>query len=48
MDNASNMDTFVDELAEQIPTFPGQEHQLRCLAHIINLIAKVMSIFTFI
>ena len=24
MDNASNMDTFVDELAEQIPTFPGQ------------------------
>lgn len=40
MDNASNMDTFIDALGRKIPGLPV-DARLRCLAHIVNLIAKV-------
>ncbi|KAK0437302.1 uncharacterized protein EV420DRAFT_1222563, partial [Desarmillaria tabescens] len=39
-DNASNNDTMIDVLAENIPAFPGEQHRTRCFAHVINLVAK--------
>ena len=47
MDNASNCNKLAELLSDYIPTFPGMDARLRCLAHIINLIAKV-TIFLFL
>ncbi|KAF9037432.1 hypothetical protein BDP27DRAFT_1245196, partial [Rhodocollybia butyracea] len=41
MDNASNNDTTTVELARLIPTFAGMLWRIRCILHILNLIAKV-------
>jgi hypothetical protein len=46
MDNASNCNHLASILSTRIPHFEGTLARLRCLAHIINLIAKVSSIFT--
>lgn len=42
VDNASNNDKMVTELAELIPSFPGSTNQVRCFAHILNLVAKTV------
>ncbi|KAL1673131.1 hypothetical protein EV122DRAFT_294382 [Schizophyllum commune] len=41
MDNASNCDTTATELQKLLPSFEGRSWRLRCLLHILNLIAKV-------
>jgi len=41
MDNASNCNKLAELLPEYIPTFQGMDARLRCLTHILNLIAKV-------
>lgn len=33
---------MVAKLAEAIPSFPGSPNQVRCFAHIINLVAKTV------
>jgi hypothetical protein len=35
-------DSMINELAEMIPDFPGPANQMRCFAHILNLIAKTI------
>jgi hypothetical protein len=39
-DNASNNDVMIQELEDHIPRFPGASNQIRCFAHILNLVAK--------
>lgn len=39
-DNASNNDTFIDELAHLLDEFPGAANRTRCFTHIINLVVK--------
>ncbi|KAJ3504337.1 hypothetical protein NMY22_g17960 [Coprinellus aureogranulatus] len=39
-DNASNNDTLVEELSMLIPSFRGDAARIRCLAHVINLVAR--------
>ncbi|QRV99251.1 hAT family dimerization protein [Ceratobasidium sp. AG-Ba] len=47
LNNASNNDTLVESLAQIIPFFRGPRSRVRCLAHIINLMAKAfLSLFT--
>ncbi|VDC05352.1 unnamed protein product [Peniophora sp. CBMAI 1063] len=47
MDNASNCQTTAKELSKLIPRFLGDEWRTRCLAHIVNLVAKMfLSFFT--
>ena len=41
MDNASNNDTCIEELAKQYPTITKQS-RLRCIGHILNLIVKAL------
>ncbi|KAE9386211.1 hypothetical protein BT96DRAFT_839587, partial [Gymnopus androsaceus JB14] len=41
MDNASNNDTTTTELACILPSFLGNLWRIRCILHILNLIAKV-------
>jgi hypothetical protein len=41
MDNAANCDTLAEELAKLLPHFKGSKWRIRCLLHILNLIAKV-------
>ncbi|KAJ3537168.1 hypothetical protein NMY22_g5713 [Coprinellus aureogranulatus] len=41
-DNGSNNDTLVDELSDLIPSFPGASHRVRCIAHVLNLVAKAI------
>jgi uncharacterized membrane protein len=41
LDNASNNDTFVKKLALTLPNFRGPKSRVRCMAHVVNLIAKV-------
>ena len=41
MDNASNCNTLAALLPNYIETFHGPERRLRCIAHILNLVAKV-------
>lgn len=31
---------MVDDLANCIPSFPSQAHQVSCFAHVVNLVAK--------
>ncbi|KAJ3510755.1 hypothetical protein NMY22_g15875 [Coprinellus aureogranulatus] len=46
-DNTSNNDTLVQELKELVLSFHGQEHQVRCFAHVLNLVAgAILSLFT--
>ncbi|EUC56298.1 hypothetical protein RSOL_170680, partial [Rhizoctonia solani AG-3 Rhs1AP] len=40
LDNASNNDVLVWHLALSLPNFPGAQFRGRCMAHMINLIAK--------
>jgi hypothetical protein len=39
-DNASNNDTMIAKLAEDVEKFPGAAAQTRCFAHVTNLVAK--------
>ena len=41
-DNASNNDTMVEKLAEIMSHFAGEANRARCLAHIVNLVAKII------
>ncbi|KAJ7609204.1 hypothetical protein DFH06DRAFT_1017376 [Mycena polygramma] len=41
MDNAGNCNTTAPALKDLIPTFGGSAARLRCILHILNLIAKV-------
>ena len=41
MDNAGNCDTTAEELETWLSDFRGKKWRLRCLLHILNLIAKV-------
>lgn len=43
MDNASNCNKLAELLPDYIPTFQGMDARLRCLTHILNLIAKVIT-----
>ncbi|KAL1707230.1 hypothetical protein EV121DRAFT_278135 [Schizophyllum commune] len=45
MDNASNCDTTATELQKLLPSFEGKPWRLRCLLHILNLIAKAILLF---
>lgn len=40
-DNAGNNNTMVRELEELLPSFQGVKTQVRCFAHVLNLVAKV-------
>ncbi|KAI0337369.1 hypothetical protein BDW22DRAFT_1304642, partial [Trametopsis cervina] len=42
LDNASNNDTLIDELSNQVEEFPGEANRVRCFAHILNLAAKAV------
>jgi len=46
MDNASNCNRLASILSTRIPHFEGALARLRCLAHIINLIAQASSILS--
>jgi hypothetical protein len=39
-DNASNNDTMVEALKDQLEIFAGDSNRTRCFDHIVNLIAK--------
>lgn len=41
-DNASANDAMIDSLAAIMLDFPGEANRARCLAHIINLVVKVI------
>lgn len=41
-DNASNNDSMVESLATIMSHFPGEANRARCLAHIVNLVAKII------
>ena len=41
-DNASNNDTMVEALATIMSHFSGEANRARCLAHIVNLVAKII------
>jgi hypothetical protein len=41
-DNASNNDTFIEELVDLLPNFPGAANCCQCFLHIVNLIAKTL------
>jgi hypothetical protein len=41
-DNTKTNDTMIDELEQLLSDFPGRVNQMRCFAHIINLIAKTI------
>ena len=39
-DNVSNNNVMIQQMQELISKFPGKANQIRCFAHIINLVAK--------
>ncbi|KAJ8515393.1 hypothetical protein ONZ45_g7180 [Pleurotus djamor] len=39
-DNASANDTMIEEIADLVLKYKGEENRVRCFAHIINLVAK--------
>ena len=41
-DNASNNDTMIENLATIMSHFSGEANRARCLAHIVNLVAKII------
>ncbi|QRV82979.1 AC transposase [Ceratobasidium sp. AG-Ba] len=47
LDNAYSNNTLIDSLSALIPSFRGAKNRVRCLAHIINLMAKAfLSLFS--
>lgn len=42
MDNATNNDTALDELASNIPGVDCKQSRLRCFGHIINIVVKAL------
>ena len=44
MDNASNCTKLAELLPNYLPDFWGMDARLRCLAHIVNLLAKVKTL----
>ncbi|CAE6455658.1 unnamed protein product, partial [Rhizoctonia solani] len=40
LDNASNNNTLVRQLGNLVPTFRGSPDRIRCVAHVLNLMAK--------
>jgi hypothetical protein len=40
-DNASNNNTLVEKLEDLLNGFKGSVSQIRCFAHILNLVVKV-------
>ncbi|KAH8930261.1 hypothetical protein BT69DRAFT_1210542, partial [Atractiella rhizophila] len=46
INSASNNDTMVSELKLLLSSFKGQEYQIRCLNHVLNLVAKVCSLIS--
>lgn len=45
MDNATNCDKLAEVLPSLLPSFPGKQRRLRCVPHILNLIAKESNIY---
>jgi len=43
LDNASNNNTLVNELADLLHGYQGSLTRIRCFAHILNLVVKVSS-----
>jgi hypothetical protein len=41
-DNTKNNDAMFDELVDIVPDFPGRANQMRCFAHVVNLVAKTI------
>ena len=41
-DNASNNDTMIENLATIMSHFSGEANRARCLAHIVNMVAKII------
>jgi hypothetical protein len=41
-DNASNNDTMVETMATILSHLSGEANRARCLAHIVNLVAKII------
>ena len=41
-ENASNNDTMIKSLAEIMSHFSGEANCAQCLAHIVNLVAKII------
>lgn len=48
MDNASNNNTLVDELGQLLDGFGGSLSRVRCFAHILNLVVKVMPVTEYV
>ena len=40
--NATNNNTMIESLAEIMSHFSGEANHARCLAHIVNLVAKII------
>ena len=41
-DNASANERMVENLAKLVVDFPGDANRARCLAHIVNLVVKII------
>jgi hypothetical protein len=41
-DNASSNDTMIDEIAKLVLSYPGAANRVRCLAHVVNLVVKII------
>ena len=41
-DNASSNDAMIDELEQMMEEFAGDPNRIRCILHIVNLVAKSM------
>ena len=41
-DNASANERMVENLAKLVVDFPGDANHARCLAHIVNLVVKII------
>ncbi|KAJ2911793.1 hypothetical protein MD484_g8620, partial [Candolleomyces efflorescens] len=41
-DNASSNDTMIDEIAKLVLGYPGAANRVRCLAHVVNLVVKII------
>ncbi|RXW14793.1 hypothetical protein EST38_g11056 [Candolleomyces aberdarensis] len=40
--NASSNDTMINEIAKLILSYPGAVNRVRCLAHVVNLVVKII------
>ncbi|KAJ2923500.1 hypothetical protein H1R20_g13594, partial [Candolleomyces eurysporus] len=41
-DNAGANDTMIDKVGKLIFSYPGAANQVRCLAHVVNLVVKII------